>query len=170
MTPESLADLSLAHLTRLKADFAQRTSTMIAMAETYRIELVSILVLFYLLSLILFYINTSTLPRKEFSNMASSADIGEGGIQEKFYMDSGAGHRPGYAETEHHVITKVSDGSLHVLEIRHFTEEPEVSEEVIKGSWEPRLLGRERKATRRFEESWNNERLRRLGSALSVSL
>ena len=140
------------------------------MAETYKIELVSILALFYLLSLVLFYVKTSTLSKKQLSNMASSANIGGGGIQETFYMDSGAGHRAGYAETEHHIITKVSDRSLHVLEIRHFTEEPEVLGEAMKGPWEPRHSGRERKATRRFEESWYNERLRRLGSALGVTL
>ena len=99
--------------------------------------------------------------------MASLANIGEGKIQETFYMDSGAVHQPGYKETEHHVITKVSDRSLHVLEIRHFIEEPKVLEEAMR---ETRHSGRERKATRRFEESWYNERLRRLSSALGVSL
>ena len=102
--------------------------------------------------------------------MVSSADIREGGIQETFYMDSGAGRRSRYAETEHHVITKVSDRSLHVLEIRHFTEEPEALEETLKGPWEPRRSGRERKATKRFAESWYGGRLQRVSSALGLTL
>ena len=158
---------------------------MFAVAQTYWIELASILVLCLLLCL--GFLRTSISRRKRASNTECSADI-----QRRLFEDS-AGHLSGCAESKHHLVTGIRDQSPHVQDIGMFTREwegfslprdtllamyenisvtemgtTEVSEKDTAGPWEPRRSGRTRKATSRFEESWYNERLQALGSALGV--
>ena len=156
---------------------------MFAVAQTYWIELASILVLCLLLCLGFF--GTSISRRKQPSNTEHPADI-----QRRLLEDS-PGHLSSYAETKHHLVAGIGDKSPHVQEIGQFSREwegfplsrdtllalyenisvtqtdtTEVSEKDTAVSWQPRRSGRTRKATSRFEESWYNGRLQALGSAL----
>lgn len=172
MTLNPLAGFTLPDLTHLNQQFEQRTSAMIAMAETHRIELASILLLFILPFLIffLFYTEPLFLPGnkdKEFSNLENSADITQGRVRDNTLKDGVAGHQLRYAEThEHHIIAKVGKRSLQVLETQHFAKEQGVGKEIEARPLELRRSGRARRPTRRFEESGLGWRMKDLRTAL----
>ena len=173
MTLDFLAEFPRAMLTDFKSMCEQTTSTIIAIANTYKIELVSIFVLFSLLILVFLLgcSKSSFLPRKERSNIGTSAhDNSEGGIQDKHCVDEGAENQPRFVvQTVHCVMEKVGDRSLHVLETRHLMKGPRVLEEAEKHRpSEPRRSGRARRPTRRFEESGLDGSVRGLSSALGV--
>ena len=158
------------------------------------IELVSVFLLFMLLCGAISYHRTSASRRKEFLNSADSAHIGDYQIDPRKSIDSDAANLPICSRTEQYAMTtNKSDENTHVPNNRTFSTEcellpllgdrhrivyentttahtitMEVPEETAAGPCAPRRSERARKATRRFEESWYNEHLQCLSSALDV--
>ena len=171
----------------MKRMFDENSMAMCVLTQEFWIELVSIVILCALVCALLYYLRDFFSRKKELLGLTTSAE------NQNSLIDIGAGHLPSDAETGHLVMTDMVDNSAHVLEIRRFTKECKdviytergrpamhktlgVIETIIAGAiedttaclWEPRRSIRIRKATRRFEESWYNGRLQRLGSAIGV--
>ncbi|CAD6591755.1 MAG: hypothetical protein ASARMPREDX12_005405 [Alectoria sarmentosa] len=115
MSSTLFAGPPLANVTHVKASLERSAMAMFAVAQTYWIELASILVLCLLLCL--GFLRTSISRRKRASNTECSADI-----QRRLFEDS-AGHLSGCAESKHHLVTGIRDQSPHVQDIGMFTRE-----------------------------------------------
>ena len=148
--------------------FEQNLTAIFAFAQTNWTELVSVILLLVAVGVLLYYTRTSTSPREEISDTASSEEIWDSGIQETTLIKDGAGHMPSYAETEQHVVTEIVD-EPQVLNIRRLTQEwnhcpvagnvcltetvtTEISKRTPVGVWEPRRSERLQTVTRQFSE------------------
>lgn len=157
-----------------------------ALALTYRIELVSILVLCILLCL-LYYVRKPIARKSKPSNTKNSLFIREYEMSPSTLDNSSVVYPVSYEKISHHVTINASEDVPLISDTRKLVQRWEdlicpyidthsgvsenLGETLVPNDstvrlWEPRRSERVRKPTKRFAESWYNGRLQSLRCSL----